>query len=104
MDAERMSFTPFHGLPATLLGLGADLAVGIALGVLYFRTLWWNTRRFVQGGRAITNVAVLIGRIMLLGGLLILASLEGALPLLVMALGILIGRSAVMRRVRGPAP
>ncbi|MGA2128831.1 MAG: ATP synthase subunit I [Xanthobacteraceae bacterium] len=98
-----MSFTPFHGLPATLLGLGADLAVGIALGVLYFRALWWNTRRFVQGDRAIINVALMIGRIMVLGCVLVLASLEGALPLLVMSLGILIGRSAVMRQVRGPA-
>jgi len=99
-----MSFMPSDGLPAMLLGLGADLAIGIVLGVLYFRTLWWNARRIVLGGRAITNVALMIGRIMLLGGLLILASLQGALPLLVMALGILIGRSVVMRRVRRSAP
>jgi hypothetical protein len=33
-----------------------------------------------------------------------LASLEGALPLLVMALGILIARSVVMRSIREVAP
>ena len=51
-----------------------------------------------------TTVALMIGRFALLGGLLTLASLEGALPLLVMALGVLIARSAVMRRVREAAP
>ena len=46
----------------------------------------------------------MIGRFALLGVLLTLASLEGALPLLVMALGVLIARSVVMRRVREVAP
>ena len=46
----------------------------------------------------------MIGRFILLGGLLMLASLEGALPLLVMALGVLIARSAVMRTIRQAAP
>ena len=74
------------------------------LGVLYFRGLWWNARRFAAGGRATTTIALMIGRFVLLGGLLTLASLEGALPLLVMALGVLIARSVVMRRVREAAP
>jgi len=94
-----MSFAPFDGLPAMLLGLGIDLAAGIILGVLYFHTLWWNIRRFALGGRAITAIAAMIGRFMVLGGLLILASLQGALPLLVTAVGILIGRAALMRQV-----
>ena len=46
----------------------------------------------------------MIGRFALLAGLLTLASLEGALPLLVMTLGVLVARSAVMRRVREVAP
>jgi hypothetical protein len=46
----------------------------------------------------------MIGRYALLGGLLTLASLEGALPLLMMALGVLIARSVVVRRVREAAP
>jgi F1F0 ATPase subunit 2 len=102
MDEERMSFASFHDLPAwaMLLRLSAHLAAGFILGALYFRTLWWNTQRFIQGGRATTTIALMIGRFVLLGGVLALASLEGALPLLVMALGILIARSMVVRRVR----
>jgi hypothetical protein len=77
------------------------------LGVLYFRALWWSARRFTGacagGGRA-TTIALMIGRFALLAGLLTLASLEGALPLLVMTLGVLVARSAVMRMVREVTP
>ena len=48
----------------------------------------------------VTTIALMIGRFVLLGGLLTLASLEGALPLLMMALGMFIARFAVM--TRGP--
>jgi F1F0 ATPase subunit 2 len=106
VDEERMNFHSFDILPpwALYLSLAAHLAAGIALGVFYFRSLWWNARRFAGGGRAITVVALMIGRFALLGGLLTLASLEGALPLLMMALGVLIARPVVMRRVREAAP
>jgi F1F0 ATPase subunit 2 len=106
MDKERMSVLSFDDLPALgrLLSLPAHLAAGIVLGVVYFRSLWWNARLFALGGRAAMTVAVMIGRFALLGGLLTLASLEGALPLLVMAFGVLIARCAVMRRVQKAAP
>ena len=101
-----MSLVSFDTLPpwAGLLSLAAHLAVGIALGIFFFRSLWWNARRFAAGGRAITAVALMIGRFALLGGLLTLASLEGALPLLMMALGVLIARPVVIRRVRDATP
>ena len=57
-----------------------------------------------MGGRTITVVALMIGRFVLLGGLLTLASLEGALTLLMMALGVLIARAVVIRRVREATP
>jgi F1F0 ATPase subunit 2 len=103
MDEERMSFLSFDDPPAwaMLRSLPADLAAGIVLGGLYFRGLWWNACWFTGGGRATMTIALMLGRFALLGGLLTLASLEGALPLLVMALGVLIARSAVIRRVRG---
>jgi F1F0 ATPase subunit 2 len=106
MDAERMTSLSFNSLPiwAMLLSLVAHFAAGIMLGLLYFRSLWWNARRFTGGGRVATTIAVMIGRFVLLGGLLTLASLEGTLPLLVMALGILIARSVVMRRIREITP
>jgi len=100
-----MSLLSFAVLPpwGMLVSLLAHLAAGIALGILYFRGLWRNVRRFAGGGRAATALALMAGRFALLGGLLTLASLEGALPLLMMALGVLVGRSVVMRRVRQAA-
>jgi F1F0 ATPase subunit 2 len=106
MDEKRMSHLSFDALPAwaMLLSFPAHLAAGIALGLLYFHGLWRNACRFAGGGRWTTTIALMIGRFALLGGLLTLASLEGALPLLAMALGILIARSVVMRRVREATP
>ena len=51
-----------------------------------------------------TTIALMVGRFALLGGLLTLASLEGALPLLMTALGLLIARPVVMREVREAEP
>ena len=87
-----------------LLSLAAHLAAGIVLGMLYFRGLWWNVRQFTGGGRAHDDDRLDDRPLRLLGALLTLASLEGALPLLMMALGVLIARSAVVRRVREAAP
>ena len=91
----------FSNLPnwATLLGLAADLAAGIVIGMLYFRSLWWNARRITAGDRMSTTIAVMISRFVVLGMVLTLASLEGALPLLLMALGVVVARSLVMRRI-----
>ena len=106
MDAERMTSLSFNSLPAwaTFFGLVAHLAAGVIVGVLYFRSLWWNARRFTAGGRVSTTIAVMIGRFVMLGVLLTLASLEGALPLLLMALGVLIARFVVMRGIREITP
>jgi F1F0 ATPase subunit 2 len=106
MDEERMSLPSFDSLPAWAmpLCLAAHLAVGIVLGVLYFRGLWWNVCHLTRGGRATTTLALMVGRFVLMGALALFASLEGALPLLALALGVLIARSAVMRRIRETAP
>jgi F1F0 ATPase subunit 2 len=106
MDAERMISLSFNGLPtwAMALSVAAHFIAGIMLGIVYFRSLWWNACRFSEGGRVATTIAVMIGRFVLLGLLLTLASLEGALPLLVMALGVLIARSFVTRKIREVAP
>ncbi len=106
MDEERMSFLSFDSLTACAMfrSLAAHLAAGIVLGIFYFHALWWIARLFALGGRATTTVALMIGRFALLGGLLALASLEGALPLLVMVLGVFIARSAVMCRVGEATP
>jgi F1F0 ATPase subunit 2 len=106
MDAERMSSFLFNSLPAwaMFLSLAAHLAAGTVLGCLYFHGLWRNACWFVEGGRRTTTIALAIGRFALLGGLLTLASREGAPPLLVMALGVVVSRPVVMRRAREAAP
>ena len=96
-----MTSLSFSNLSAwgTCLSFAAYLAAGIAVGVIYFRSLWGNARRFTMGGHVATTIAVMIGRFVILGVVLTLASLEGALPLLLMALGVLIARSVVVRRI-----
>jgi F1F0 ATPase subunit 2 len=106
MDEERMSIASFEVLQAWSgpLGLVAHLGAGLVLGILYFRSLWWSACRFSGSGSLVLTIALMIGRLVLIGGVLTLASLEGALPLLMMTLGVLIARFAVMRRVREVAP
>jgi F1F0 ATPase subunit 2 len=106
MDGERVNSPLFNTPPglADLLGLATRLAAGIVLGMLYFRWLWWSVCRLAAGGRVVTTILLTAGRFILLGGLLTLASLEGALPLLAMLLGLLVARSAVTRGIRGAAP
>jgi hypothetical protein len=105
MDEERMNLPPLDTLPAwaMLLGLAAHLGAGFALGILFFRILWLSVR-FAARGSLTTIIALMIGRFALMGAILALASLEGALPLLTMALGILLARFAVMNGVREAAP
>jgi ATP synthase protein I len=105
MDEKRMRILSLDSLPAWAMffGLAAHLAARIVLGVLYFHSLWWNACRFTAGGRLTTTIALMIGRFAILGGLLTLASLEGAPPLLAMALGVHIARSAAIHRVREAA-
>ena len=107
MDEERMSFLSFDSLPAwaMFLSSAAHLTAGIVLGSpLFPQPLVERPPVHWRRARTTTTIALMIGRFALLGGLLTLASLEGALPLLMMALGVLIARSVVMRRVREAAP
>jgi F1F0 ATPase subunit 2 len=106
MDEDRMSLLSFSTLPGwtAILALAIHLVAGTALGMLYFRGLRSNVRRLTADERLITTIGLMIGRFVLLGVLLTLASLEGALPLLVMALGVLVGRAIFMRSVREFAP
>jgi F1F0 ATPase subunit 2 len=87
-----------------LLGLAAWFVAGIALGVVYFVGIWWSARQFADGGRVTTTIALSLLRLAVLGGLLALASLQGAGPLLAMALGVVLGRFGVMRRLREATP
>jgi F1F0 ATPase subunit 2 len=104
MGKGCMSPPLFDALPVWPIpfGLATHLAAGTALGVLHFSGLWWTIRAFADG-RVVTSIALTIGRFALLGGLLTLGSFEGAAPLLMMALGLLIARFMVVRRARKAA-
>lgn len=106
MDAERMNIPSFDMLPvwAQAVSLTTNLGTGLGLGILYFRSLWWSACRFAGRGKLAATIALTIGRFVFIGSVLTLASLEGALPLLTMTLGVLIARFAVMKRVQEATP
>ena len=83
-----------------LLEIAGDLAGGAMLGILYFGSLWWSVSRFIGGGGVMRTIALMILRFIVLGGVLTLASLAGPLHLLIMTLGVFVGRSFVIRRAR----
>lgn len=86
------------------LTLALYCAAGIAAGTLYFVCLWWNARQFAERGGTWPAILLLLGRIALIGCTLTLAARQGAMPLLVMALGVFIARFAVMRGLRAAVP
>ncbi len=88
----------------TAPGLGLHLVGGIALGGLYFGSLWWHARLFAGAGRVRTLLAGMAVRFAVLGGVLTAASFEGAMPLLVTSLGMLVARALVLSRARVVTP
>ncbi|WP_454918888.1 N-ATPase subunit AtpR [Xanthobacter sediminis] len=82
-------------LAGAALGLGGGLAAGAA----YFATLWWNTQLYLSGGRALLAILIQAARFALLLVALAALALFGALPLLMGAVGLLIARTLVLRRL-----
>ncbi len=76
--------------------LGFDLALGMA----YFRSLRWTAERFATGDGVKLAAGVVVLRFVLLGGVLALVSRQGALPLLLAALGVFIARAIVLRQAQ----
>lgn len=77
--------------------LAAHLAVGLLVGILYLRALRRATDIFAAGGGLAGALGMGAGRFAAIGAVLFLAALEGALPLLAMAAGVLIARHAMVR-------
>jgi N-ATPase, AtpR subunit len=75
------------------------LAVGLLAGTLHFALLRRNAALFVQPGRIWMAAALQVARLGVLAGLLVMAALHGASPLLLTALGLLIARPIVLRRI-----
>jgi hypothetical protein len=85
------------GLPLLALWL----AGGVLIGIVYLRLVRHSADLILSGRRGgpLFGVALVLVRLAGLGGVLVIAAMQGAGPLLAAALGLLIGRFAMMRRV-----
>ena len=80
----------------SLPGTAAAFVAGLALGTVFFASLWRNMR-FYADGRPVAGAILHILRFLLLIAVLAGAVQFGAMPLLSCTLGLLIGRRLVMR-------
>ena len=88
---------------SALAGAGF-LLVGLLAGGLHFSLLHCNTRMYVRPHGIGRAVAVQGLRLVGLGAVLAVLAGQGAVPLLLGALGVLVARRIVLRRMRGVAP
>ncbi|MEZ6002204.1 ATP synthase subunit I [Hyphomonas sp.] len=82
----------------SLLLAGLAGLAGFGAGWLHFASLEWVANRIVEG--RLSAIALQLGRIVLLVGILFLLAKGGALVLLSGAAGILLGRVIVLRGTR----
>jgi hypothetical protein len=85
---------------AEVLELAGFAAAGAAVACLHLLALACAVRRLVAGG-ARASAALTALRLALLTGALTAASLVGARPMLALALGLLLTRAALVRRIGG---
>mgnify|MGYP003136637674 CR=1 FL=1 len=85
-----------HLAPAAAAILG--LMVGALLGLAHFGSLWWNVRLYT-GGSAGRALAVQLLRLAILVAVFVGLAKLGAAALLAGALGLLVTRHLVMRRL-----
>ncbi len=77
---------------------GAWLGTGVLIGAFYFLALHWNIRMFVLGEAPLLAMALQFGRFALLAGVLATSAGHfGALPVLLVAVGITVARMATVR-------
>ncbi len=84
--------TSFHLAEQALLALriGAWLSGGALIGALYFLTLRWSVKMLTAHKRLLPAMALQLGRLALLAGLLSIIVISfGTLPLLLTTAGIL---------------
>ncbi len=82
-----------------LLGVGVWLTAGVPIGAIHFLTLQWNAHLFVSGRRLLLPLAIQLVRLGLIGAsLTAVGRIFGALPLLLTTAGILVTRTALVRR------
>lgn len=82
------------------VSLSLWLIGAFGLGLIYFRLVRHSADLMLSGrrGGALLGLSLVLLRLAGLGGVLIVAAMQGAGPLLAAALGLVIGRFVVMRR------
>ncbi len=78
------------------------LAAGFVAGTLHFALLRWNTALYAGAGRVWAAAVMQLLRLSVTAGLLALVARQGALPLLLAALGLVIARPLVIRWMATP--
>ncbi|MCE7027739.1 ATP synthase subunit I [Jiella avicenniae] len=96
-DVALPEWTVVAGLPLCLLA-------GVALGLAHFGALWRQAQALAGKVRPSRAAAEVLARFAVLVAGFVAASLLGAGPLLALALGVMIGRWLVMRRVERADP
>jgi len=86
-----------------LLHSGVGLLAGMAVGLAHFATLWWNTRLFTGSGSIFAAFGLQLGRFAMVVAVFFGLAKFGALPLLAGALGLLLARHIVIKRIGGVA-
>ncbi len=99
LDAEGVITFMHHPVTGWAVApmLAAHLAVGLLAGLLYLRALRRATDIFAGGGGLAGALGMGASRFAAIGLVLFLAALEGALPLLAMAAGVLLARYVMLR-------
>jgi hypothetical protein len=85
---------------ALLVQLGLHFVLGMLVGIVYFLAVRLSADLIAHGRRVALAITLTLGRLLLMGGLLVMVVREGAVPLLAVALGFLVARALALRRVR----
>jgi hypothetical protein len=101
MDEQAMIPDVFASPTVALaIHVGFHLVLGSLVGLAYFRAVRLSADLFAHQRRVALAIALTVGRLLVVGGLLVLIAREGATALLAFALGFLVARALAMRRVR----
>lgn len=77
--------------------IAGHLLIGILVGITHFAALRRNAG-LIAAGSAGKAILLMASRFALTGGVLLVTSIEGAIPLLVTSAGLMLGRAVVLRR------
>lgn len=78
------------------------LLVGLAGGAAHFALLRWNTRLYLEGRAIAPALVVQAARLVATALILLFAARHGAMPLLLVAFGVVLARPLLLRMLVAP--